>query len=93
MYLTHLDSRCKWSEPLRQCPSESGTFEVELGNGYTAEIDYDVRYRDEIGGSYENWDFEHITVIDYEYYEVLSVWDEEGNECPDIVKQLKEKLR
>lgn len=76
-----------------ESPSESGTFEVELGNGYTAEIDYDVRYRDEIGGSYENWDFEHITVIDYEYYKVLAVWDEEGDEHPDIVKQLNEKLR
>ena len=76
-----------------ECPGESGSFEVEFGNGYTAEIGYEVEYRDEIGGSYENWDFEHITVIDYERFEVLAVWDDEGDEQPDITEQLNEKLK
>ena len=76
-----------------ECPCESGTFEVEFDNGLTAEVSYEVEYRDEIGGSYENWDFEHITVIDYEYYEVLAVWDEDDNDHPEIIKQLNEKLK
>lgn len=65
---------------------------VEFGNGYTAEVAYDVQYRQDIGGSYEGYDFETIYSIDSERYSVNGVWDEEGNTCPELRNELNKKL-
>lgn len=69
---------------LANIPDESKAFEVEVLIGtYTVfvEADYDVEYREVIGGSYEGWDFERLSEIAYERIEVLNaeVYDNEGD--------------
>lgn len=69
---------------LANVPDESKTFEVEFATDtYTVfvEVDYDVEYREVIGGSYEGWDFERLSEISYERLDVVSVeaYDNEGD--------------
>lgn len=69
---------------LANVPDESKAFEVEILIGiYTVfvEVDFDVEYREVIGGSYEGWDFERLSEIAYERIEVLNaeVYDNEGD--------------
>jgi hypothetical protein len=62
---------------------ERGGTEVEYTvNGYTLliEVEREIEYRDVIGGSYEGYDFERLTVIDRETFDVLgtAVIDPDG---------------
>lgn len=64
---------------------ESSTYEVEYttgGHTLIIEVKHEIEYRDEIGGSYENYDFERLTVVDNEEYDVVGAWcyDSEGDE-------------
>lgn len=68
---------------LANIPDESKAFEVEVSVGELTvfvEVDYDVEYREVIGGSYEGWDFERLSEIAYERIEVLNaeIYDNEG---------------
>lgn len=58
------------------------TVEVMTANGVTLfiDVDYTAEYRDEIGGSYEGYDFERISVLDSENFEVtgFDAYDKDG---------------
>lgn len=73
------------------CRGEADSFEVEH-KGYVAFVSYKPEYRDAIGGSYENYEFEHISELVSETVEVASVWDEKGNECPELAEALQMML-
>lgn len=64
---------------------ESAEHVIEIENGnclLIVEVNHRISYRDEIGGSYEGYDFEMLAVVDEEEFDVLSAdcFDNEGNE-------------
>lgn len=74
---------------------ESSIYEVEYTTGgYTLiiEVKHKIEYRDEIGGSYEDYDFERLMVVDNEEFDVLSACccDNEGSKaaCDFYAKRL-----
>lgn len=74
---------------------ESREYEVEYSNGgyiLFLTIDHEIEYREEIGGSCENYDFERLTVVDSEEFDVISAdcYDSDGNEvfCDFQAKRL-----
>ena len=63
---------------------ESSIYEVEYTTGgYTLiiEVKYEIEYREEIGGSYEDYDFERLMVVDNEEFDVVGAWcyDNDGD--------------
>lgn len=63
---------------------ESSIYEVEYTTGgYTLiiEVRHKIEYRDEIGGSYEDYDFERLMVVDNEEFdvEVCGCFDNDGD--------------
>ena len=46
------------------------------------QVNHRIEYRNEIGGSYEGYDFEMLAVVDEEEFDVLDAgcYDNEGNE-------------
>ncbi len=68
--------------------NEPRGFEV-IYNGYIVFINYEAEYRDAVGGSYENYEFEHIAELVSETVTVADVWDAEGNEYPEMVNTLQ----
>lgn len=80
-------------------PDESREYEVEYTvGGYTLilTIDRDIEYREEIGGSYEGYDFERLSVVDSEAFGVVDAtcYDKDGDEvaCDFRAKQLEDIL-
>lgn len=64
---------------------EASTYEVEYTAGdhtLILTVSYEVEYRTEVGGSYDDYDFERLGVVDNEEFDVLSAdcYDSEGNE-------------
>jgi len=64
---------------------ESGEYEVEYNVGGYAlilTISHEIEYRDEIGSSYEGYEFERLSVVDSEEFDVeeAGCYDSEGNE-------------
>lgn len=70
------------------CRGESEGFEISR-NGYTAFVDYEAEYREVRGGdSYcDRW--EMTSELVRESVTVASVWDEEGNDCPEFADALQ----
>ena len=64
---------------------ESAEHVIEVENGDTlliVQVNHRIEYRDEIGGSYEGYDFERLSVVASEEFDVLDAdcYDSEGNE-------------
>lgn len=70
------------------CNGINDGFEV-TDNGYIAFINYEAEYKDAIGGSYEGREFEPIAELVKETVTVAAVWDQDGNEYPEIAKALQ----
>lgn len=72
-------------------PEESGEYEVKY-KGMNVVLDYEVEYREGIGGSYEGYQFERIAEVDREHVTVKGVYDSAGDEICGVTKQIQEVL-
>lgn len=72
-------------------PEESGEYEVNY-NGMGVVLDYEVEYREGIGGSYEGYQFERIAEVDREHVTVKGVYDTVGDEICGVTKQIQQIL-
>lgn len=64
---------------------DSSEYEVEYSNGghtLILTVSHEVEYRTETGGSYEGYDFERLSRVASEFFDVedLGCYDGEGNE-------------
>jgi hypothetical protein len=82
-----------------KAPDTSANYEVEYeANGYTLilDIEHEIEYREDRGGSYEGRDWERISVVDRDEYDVIgfNCFDSTGNEmrCDFHRKQLNDIL-
>lgn len=62
---------------------ESAEHVIEVENGdclLIVQVNHRIEYRNEIGGSYEDYDFEMLAVVDEEEFDVLDAdcYDSEG---------------
>lgn len=82
----------KWSQKIiDEVAYESGVFEMELGDGFSAEVEAEIISTSDRGGSYGS-EWETVYDIVSEKYKVTTVWDEEGIEYPEIAHLLTAKL-
>ncbi|MQX26878.1 hypothetical protein GHJ49_04345 [Alistipes sp. dk3620] len=84
-HFTTSDYRAIVNKIYGEISDESAESVIEFENGdclLVVQVNHRIGYKDEIGGSYEGYDFEMLAVVDEEEFDVLSAdcYDSEGNE-------------
>lgn len=74
-----------------ETPDDSSAFYVDYDD-YAIHIDYRVKSRREIGGSYGDYEFEFINVIEAEEYSIILICREDGEDIPHLAIGLEKKL-